>query len=87
MNTAKESATTCLEVSNNEAEWILQGGADGTCAVVDRSLGKSIASIKAHKQNVTGVAWVTETNFLSSSLDGSVKLWNLEQSGKVCPLC
>ena len=83
MNTAKEPATKCLDILDNDAEWVLQGGADGTCAIIDRSAGKSLASQKAHKQSVTGVAWVSESNFLSSSLDGSVKLWNVEQGGKV----
>ncbi|KAJ3372749.1 hypothetical protein HDU91_002330 [Kappamyces sp. JEL0680] len=84
LNTAKEPATTHLDVLSTaeHGSWILQGGADGTCAVVDQDSGKTVASTKAHKKSVTSVAWVDDHSFLSSSLDGSVKLWHLEQGGK-----
>ncbi|KAJ3137673.1 hypothetical protein HK100_000446 [Physocladia obscura] len=74
------------ETSESDTEnWVVTGGNDGTIIITNKSSGAQIASVKAHgAKKVTKVAWIENSRgsaFISSSVDHTVKLWNVKEDG------
>ncbi len=57
---------------------MLIAGQDGTTSLLDTESHKVVTSHKTHKKTVTNAVWTGESSFVTSSADGSVKLWSVE---------
>jgi WD40 repeat protein len=63
-----------------DGKLLASGGADNVIKIWDYEKGEQVRSVaNAHKSQVTRLAFVGKTGtFLTSSGDGSVKLWNVD---------
>ena len=64
-----------LAVNPADANVVATAGADGSVALFDAAKGKRASLLTGHSKKCTDVAWVGGA-LLSSSADGTVKLWN-----------
>lgn len=80
LGTAKEPGTNSLDLLDTEEhDWILAGGVDGAITVVDLKAAKSVCSTKTHKKQVISALWTSNSTFISTSLDSTVRLFSVEE--------
>ncbi|MFC1806026.1 DUF4062 domain-containing protein [Planctomycetota bacterium] len=87
--TPEAERVTWFERSFSAAEFlddgvhVLIGGSDGSLSLIEHKTGKLVASLAAHEDAVASVGVVPNTKrVLSSSMNGSVLLWDLGRQRK-----
>ncbi|KAI8904683.1 WD40-repeat-containing domain protein [Gorgonomyces haynaldii] len=75
LHTQKEPQSNFLALGSH----LLSGGKDGSCFVITLE-GEAVGSTKAHKKPVTSVQWLADDQFVSSSVDGTVKHFLIEET-------
>ncbi|HLJ97382.1 MAG TPA: serine/threonine-protein kinase, partial [Gemmataceae bacterium] len=63
----------------------ISAGLDGLVLIWDVESGREVYGCGGHTEKVTGVAFCSGGRFLTSSLDGTVRLWGVPEPGKAIP--
>jgi hypothetical protein len=74
--TQGEALVVDLAVSPGD-RWAAVGGLDGVVRVVDLETGATRAVLEGHRERVASLAWTGPEALLSSSWDGTVRVWDL----------
>ncbi len=61
-----------------DAKLAVTGGADTRVRVWNADTGAQLQELKGHTMSVTGVAFLDATHVISCSLDGTVRVWQIE---------
>ena len=81
-NSLKYHDGAVLTLCKIDDQSFLSGGADGVLNRIEIS-GKRVANIQAHHEWIWGVAKITSTYFATTSEDGALKIWEIEQQKMV----
>ena len=73
-------AVTCLAFSKDSSQ-LLSGGQDGTLKVHGLRSGKLLKELRGHSSSVSSCMWLPDSlHVISSSLDGTVRVWDTSLS-------
>ncbi len=77
----RSAKSSCIDLHRDDNTVIL-GDKSGSVRVFDKSSGKTV-TLKGHKKNVTSVSCDRERDvFYSTSEDGTVRMWSMDQKSK-----
>ena len=61
---------------SKDGQWFAVAGLDGVGRVLERDSGRELVRLEGHSRGLTGIGFLSAGRLVTSSLDGSVRVWD-----------